>query len=293
MNEEVIIRQYKPGDENGIICLLETVFDGWPHKDLQCTPLDHWRWKYEDNPLKSNAVAVAECAGKIVGCTHGLFMNVKIGKKVQLAQQGMDLAVDEDLRGRGMHPKITDLKRKIMIEKNINITFSTSGNPLVIRHDRDRPQFPSPLMQMIKIRDVDQHLKMVDYSNKLTKKYGYLGLRTLKRVKNRLTTTQSPTSNLEISEIERFDEQIDGFWGEIEDNYSFIIKRDMNYLNWRYCDKRGGEFKIMQATAGDKILGYMALRINRYRKEYPVGIIAGLLTLPGRPEVARCLDLLC
>ena len=100
----------------------------------------------------------------------------------------MDLAVDEGFRGRGIHPKITDLKRKIMIEKNINITFSTSGNPIVIRHDRDRPQFLSPLLQMIKIRDVDQHLKMVDYSNKLTKKYGYLGLRTLKLVKNRLTT---------------------------------------------------------------------------------------------------------
>ncbi|OGD56299.1 hypothetical protein A3K78_04045 [Candidatus Bathyarchaeota archaeon RBG_13_52_12] len=76
--------------------------------------LDHLRWKYEDNPLKSNAVAVAESAGKIVGCTHGLFMNVKIGKKLQLAQQGMDLAVDEGFRGRGIHPKITDLKRKIM-----------------------------------------------------------------------------------------------------------------------------------------------------------------------------------
>ena len=41
---EVIIRQYLPGDEKGIVRLLDLVFNGWPSFDLECSKIDHWYW---------------------------------------------------------------------------------------------------------------------------------------------------------------------------------------------------------------------------------------------------------
>jgi hypothetical protein len=44
------VRLYEPGDEEGIIEVLKTSYNEW--RDAE-SPLDHWKWKYLDNPLGS------------------------------------------------------------------------------------------------------------------------------------------------------------------------------------------------------------------------------------------------
>ena len=58
MKKDFTIRFYRPGDEKEIVPLLVLGFHGWPHIDLACSPLEHWRWKYIDNPIKRNMIAV-------------------------------------------------------------------------------------------------------------------------------------------------------------------------------------------------------------------------------------------
>jgi hypothetical protein len=41
--------------------------------------------------------------------------------------------------------------------------------------------------------------------------------------------------------IERFEEWADEFWTQLGARYKFIVQRDKDYLNWRYCDPRGGK----------------------------------------------------
>jgi hypothetical protein len=79
MSQEVIVRHYDDEDVEDIVTLLEDVFNGWPHFDLPCKPIDHWRWKFQDNPLRLNAVSVAEYNKKIIGCSHRFYFNVKLG----------------------------------------------------------------------------------------------------------------------------------------------------------------------------------------------------------------------
>jgi len=47
-----------------------------------------------------------------------------------------------------------------------------------------------------------------------------------------------------VSEISRFDDRINLFWNQIKDNYIFITEKTRDYLNWRYCDKRGGNYIV-------------------------------------------------
>ncbi len=83
-----------------------------------------------------------------------------------------------------------------------------------------------------------------------------------------------------------FDEKINSFLGKIRGYYDFIVERNLDRLNWRYLDSRGGEFIVRQAKENGKILGYIVIRINRYLKDYPMGYIIYLLTIPGRLDVA-------
>lgn len=79
------------------------------------------------------------------------------------------------------------------------------------------------------------------------------------------------------------------FWEEISGHYDFIVERRMDYLNWRYCDQRGGSYIVKQAENNGRVVGYIVLRIDRYRDDYPVGTIVDLVTLPSRLDVAHIL----
>ena len=51
---ELSARLYEPGDEEGLVKLLELCFEGWPRRDLPFSKEDYWKWKYCDNPLGVN-----------------------------------------------------------------------------------------------------------------------------------------------------------------------------------------------------------------------------------------------
>jgi hypothetical protein len=90
-------------------------------------------------------------------------------------------------------------------------------------------------------------------------------------------------------ETASFDERINELWDKTKLNYDFIVEKTKDYLNWRYCDPRGGNFDVRCVEEDGRILGYVVLRINRIREEYPIGHIVDLLTLPERYDVVDAL----
>ncbi|MBS7637986.1 hypothetical protein KEJ49_03740, partial [Candidatus Bathyarchaeota archaeon] len=70
MNERYFIRLYQEGDKREIVELLENVFNGWPKFDLNCSAIDHWKWKHKDNPQGKSIVVVAQSGDRIIGCLH-------------------------------------------------------------------------------------------------------------------------------------------------------------------------------------------------------------------------------
>ncbi len=79
---------YQKGEEEELVSLLSTIFHGWPHLDLTHSSLDHWIWKYVDNSTKMSKVVVATENGRIVGCHHSGYVNIKIGEKVMKRAEG-------------------------------------------------------------------------------------------------------------------------------------------------------------------------------------------------------------
>lgn len=66
--------------------------------------------------------------------------------------------------------------------------------------------------------------------------------------------------------------------------FDFIGSRRADYLNWRYADRRAGNFTLTLARTPDNILGFSVLGVSRGR-----ALVADLLALPGRADVAASL----
>ena len=289
MPSDYSVRPYHPGDEEGIVELLELVFDGWPHFDLECTPLDHWKWKYLDNPTTNAVLSVAVSNNEIVGC-FGLFIQrIKIGDRIFLGSNGVDVAVHPDFRRLGIYNKLWSLINELKINTGIKFHYGVEGNPILIRKNLRLGfyLFPFSAMQFIKIRDIDLHFRLVPTKYAYFKKYGFQLLKLYNKFKTSLTGSPSLADDFNIYEIKSFDDRIKVFWDEIKDHYNFIIERNKNYLNWRYCDSRGGKYIVKIAENNGRILGYSVIRINKYKTEYPTGYIVDIITLPDRFDVVN------
>lgn len=290
MSKKYEIRPYRSGDEEGIVELLQLVFDGWPRFDLKCNPIDHWRWKYTDNPLKTICIAVALNQNKIIGCQHGVLHTIKIRDEVFLGCLVGDLAVHQDFRRMGVFTKMNKFWIELREEIGSKLDHYISGNPIIIKkYLKIRPQFPHPLSNLVRIWNIDEHLKAMPLENVWLIKLGFHALNLTNSLKNAFSGSIKIKPDIHISDIRCFDDRIDEFWKRISEDYSFILKRSRNYLNWRYCDPRAGDFVVKQAEEDDRILGYSVIKINKYLRDYPVGFVVDLLTLPDRLDAAEAL----
>jgi hypothetical protein len=289
LNKDYKIRSYQPADDKGIVELLKLVFDDWPHFDLNCDPLDHWRWKHKDNPLARNLISLGIVGDKIISCLHSIPIILKIGENVFLSWERVDGAVHPDFRRGGLFNKMSELTYETMIKNEVRTQYGITSNPILMKkyQKQGNPHLPHVLVDFIRIHDIDLHLKMVPTKNKeQARKIGFLFVKLVNRIRNTSNDKINTYRDFNISEINSFDDRINTFWDEIKDHYNFIVKRTRDYLNWRFCDHRGGEYKIKMVEVDGRILGYSVLRINKYMKDYPVGYIVDLIALP------KCLNVI-
>jgi hypothetical protein len=128
---------------------------------------------------------------------------------------------------------------------------------------------------------------MIPSDNVWIKKIGYRTVNIIYDVfrKSSISLDESVT----IREASEFDSRVDIFWKQVSDDYSFIVERRQEYLNWRYCDSRGGDYHVLIAEEGGSLIGYCVFRVSRYNEDYSRGYIIDLLTLPNKNGVSEAL----
>ena len=278
---------YKEGLETEIVELLNSVFDRWPKHEIQCKPVDHWRWKYTDNPSGKHIITIAKSYNRIIGCNHSTFTQTKLFNKKYLTILGADTATHPDYQGKGVYRKIDKLTEKRVESLGVSISYWITSNPILIewafRHKL--MQLPVDLVNMIWINDVDQYLKERESSNQFVKKLGY----TLFKIRNQLlTSNKKPINECTVKTVKSFDSSADLFWSEIRERYDFILVRDQLSLNHRYCDPRAGKYTVLGIFRGESMLGFCVLgqeKVNGNR----VGKILDFLVLPDEPGVGDIL----
>lgn len=261
---------------------------GWPRFDLECSSLDHWRWKYERGFINRKVIAVSVSEDRIVGVNHAVPVNVKIGETISSCYQATDLAIASDFRRMGLFPKMSAIKTGLHEKYGSMFNYGATGNPRAIESSIKAGLlgFPRPIASLSWIDDVDLHVKMTRKDNSLAVK---TGIRLLKVVSKKSMDRREESRKFQIREISRFEDEFIPFWNEVKLGYDFILERNLEYLNLRYCDTRGGNYIIYNIEENNKTLGYLVLNINRLDADYPVGSIVDLLTYPYRLDTAEAL----
>ena len=291
MKKDITIHQYQPGDEGEIVEFLHLVFDGWPKFDVSLTSLDHWRWKYLENPFKRHFIVLGEEDIRIASVNHNFPVRIKIGDKVCLCCYAADTAVDPEYRRMGLTKKMYELNISMKNDAGIHFDYFVTSNPFMIKSfSKNYYSFPFPVMNLVRIEDIGRQLQAMPVRNAWLLKLGFHTAKILNDISRIGSDSDPQKGDITITDIDRFDHRIDDFWETVSNNYDFIVERRMEYLNWRYCDPRAGDFMIKQAEDGEgRILGYSVLGINKYLGEYHIGYIIDLLTTPNRLDVADAL----
>lgn len=290
VEKEYNVRPFQPGDEKGIVELLELVFDGWPKFDIPCSPLEYWRWKYQKNPLRMDQIAVGVSDHRIVGCLHSFSLKIKVGNKICLGTQALDLVVHPEFRRKVIFKKMLDLATKMRKESGSQFHYYLTWNPWLNKHlSKSYREFPYVITRLYRIHDIGLQLRKQLVKYAFIYRCGFHLVKLANRCRNALRPCCPPSYDFQIGKMIHFDERMERFWEEIKVHYQFIVERSQDYLNWRYCDPRCGGYLVKIAQRDAKILGYMVLRIDRHRPDYPIGYIVDLLTLPNQLDVATAL----
>lgn len=292
MESQLLVRKVLDGDEAKIVELLSLVFEGWPNFNITYPKIEHWKWKFLDTPHDEVLITVAEVDEKIIGCHHQIPQRIKMENGVVPCSMAVDFAVHPDFRRKGISKQISELNDEVAEALGVKYVFWVSGNPIIIKSSmKVYPYLPFKILHLVNINNVDRHLLYNKVDNKLIKKTGFLTLKTISKIKNLLKNKPKKLNKGEIYKIDKFDTDINNFWIHASKHYKFIVERNANYLNWRYCDKRGGEYSIYLIKDEEIIKGYLVLRITQKNRDYQEGYIVDLFTLPDRNDLAEQLIL--
>lgn len=291
------IRLYKKGDENQIVELLATVFGTWPSQKINCTPEEYWRWKYLENPVKESRVTVSLDKDEIMGVHHIQYANLFIEGKKTLGSMSCDLAVHPNYRGMGLMSKISVPNEKAAEEEGLKLSYFITSNPILIKiftssesPEKRRPRFPSKIRNYTRISDIDLQLNKMPMENPLILKAGWTALDTLNKTMNRIRNPIKDEEGTIPEKIERFNDDYKDFWTQTYREYSYIVERSPEYLNWKYCDPRiPGYSKTVARNQNGDIAGYIIYSVNKFNEDYPVGYIVDLLTKNNNTSIKNML----
>lgn len=213
-------------------------------------------------------------------------MRAKLGDQIELINYTSDLSVHPEFRRKGIAKMLineSDVKRKKSGSESL--LFVTRRSYIIKDYSK---LFPFPILNLVKIKNINKQLKAIPVKYPNLIKVGFHSSKILNNISKMLRNTSSVSvSNFEVSVSKRFDERINTFFSKVSSQYKFIFERKSNYLNWRYFDKRSGDFKVEIAQDDTGVLGYSILRINRYMKNYPIGFLIDLLVLRNRVDVVE------
>jgi GNAT superfamily N-acetyltransferase len=177
---------------------------------------------------------------QLVGMTYCWRVPARLGGRRVTANTGGDVAVHPEYRGRGLWSGLR-----------------AAG----LEHPRQRAL------------DYDFSGNVMARENSLTHGYRYLGnplevmekrlprAGHLRRIRNAIAGRRA---RLTVTPTAAFDRDVEPLFESAAAQFDFIVERAPGWLNWRYCDGRGGRSAVRYVRdERGQLLGYTVLRIQR------------------------------
>ena len=260
------IREYREGDEHGILKLFNLVF-AIGNPDFVPRSLRHWRWQFAENP-EGHHTFVADQDGEIIGTYTGIPCRWRFPEGVGLGAQAVDTVVHPDFR--------RSLKRT-----GLFLTLAYHWFDHFARPDRDRIVygFPNPQAFRIGTTKVDYrpvHCPVPELSCPIDQARSW--------------EAQARARGIEVGEVLEFGTEAGELDRELAPFLGISSVRDARYLNWRFARHPSTRYRLLRAEGpGGNLKGFLvhALSWNGDRKN--IVPLVDWLVRPGDPWTFRAL----
>ena len=279
--EEVRFRYARPGDEAQIVSVLETAFGEFYATAKPVDGPDYIRWFTEAHDSHQSSMEVAAIGSTIVSVTGALYRPIKFGLRTMYGTAGgIGGATLPQYQRRGINRAKGEWADSV---EDPPRTASVATRRAETR-DRGKQQVPSGGRMDVYL-SVQRPLRAAH-----DRKDGAAIFNVLPATALALWSRLRPAiggrgaRDVTVETLDAFDGRFEPFLEQASAAWDVIPVRSIEYLNWRFCDRRAGKFIVRSAQLEDELVGYSVLHVVGSR-----GQIMDVLALPGRLDVVRTL----
>lgn len=231
VEERFTIRDYRDGDEAAILDLFNRSF---PHSPRA---VEHFRWKYLENPAGARRIALAFEEGRLVGHYAGYPVIFRAGKHDIVANHIGDTMTDPAIRhvGRGptsvlgrtaLHFYARFCEGKVAFNYGFNVANIQKFSLRFLRSERVEPVSfrvaapPPPPNRFMRRAE------------------GYV-----------FDLVRTP------------DHAFDELYRRVAPTYGFLVRKDARYLRWRYFDIPDETYHVVAVRKWTRLVGWIVFRL--------------------------------
>lgn len=252
------VELYSDSDFNELLNFYEIIFPGYMSPEL-------WAWKNKFNPsgkyltflmkVKNNIIAAYSISPKIFSIKGQNYSCV----------QSMDTMTKSEYQGRGISTYLA------------NLTYDYANKILGKSFVYGFPNTNSYYL----------------FKEKLNwKSFGKVNL-YIKDVKNK-EIEYNMNKDYVIKEIDIFNNKINDLWNKCKNLYPIIIRKDMQYLNWRFNQHPYIEYQKFLVFNNNNLVSYFILKKYKDSKDNCIGHIIDYLVNSRQPnerkELFECIE---
>jgi len=231
MSENLNIRPYIEGDEKEILELFSLSYGG-----RQMT-LPYWLWRFRNNPSGQGVIELAWEGNLLVAHYAITSVYLYINGQDYLTGLSGTTMTHPSYRGCGLFPELARCTYKEMLDRRMPMVWG----------------FPNTMSHRTFVCELGwQDICVIP----------------VLRLQLEHPCIASHLDNSYVCELPHVDERFDRFWRKVKNDYDIIVRRDRDYIDWRYFSNPIEKYSLIAYMADEEILGYAVFK--RYLNELQI-----------------------
>ncbi len=247
MESKFIIKEYTAEYKEKTFNLRKAVYD-------ESFDDEEWNWKFKSSKI---LIAVNDM-DEVISLRPTVQIRLKFRDKTIISGMNVDVMTHPDYRRMGLFSTLVNESFKRLKEVGVPIVYTFPNNFSFPGYKkRMKWTYVDSIPLLIKILKPRNFIKRYIKNSHVQK-----CLNPVLDVFTSLifTSNGSKNRNLSINQINFFNEDFDLLWQELSNQFEIAVIRDSKYLNWRYVERPGYNYRVFSAIEDDILKGYIVLR---------------------------------
>lgn len=230
----LVVREYQPGDEKAILDLFARSF----HVPRS---IEHWRWKYQEDPFGREHVTLVESDQMLVGHYAGYVVPFALSEGDGLTHQIGDTMTVPSIRHVGRGPTSVLGRAAAHFYSHFcdgQVLFNYGFNVANIQRFSIR-FLRSDLVEPVGFHRRDLTIEPLD----------------------RLARWSRWMRGYQVEVVTAASAELDAFFGRVRSEYQFLIRRDAAYIRWRYLDCPDISYRVVAIRRWRRLVGWVVIRV--------------------------------